>query len=563
MYIFTGVTKIGKMKKTVKILSLAVLCGCMPCTVKAQEAGAFDVTVPAPGSRNTDCIMINRVAGDRSSVTLYMSAYNRPHYWVRLLPDVHLRGCVTGRKYKLLRSEGFELGKEVYMPDEGYVDFRLVFEPLDEADTRFDFIEGEEDGKDWQLLGIELNPVRSGKIHTRLEGTVEGGPEGQLLMLHPKELGNVRNSYAYALVPVRNGKFTYDLYTDGPKAWAVCLWNEYFIKGSWHSVTFFNEEGTVKFGFSEDRAGVEESDTKENNRMIGLKAKIEELFDPEWHTLAQLSDSLHKADALFSVQYKDVLTRLEALPEDATETRHRMYVEMDSLRECGACYSKEGKALEKKWEDMWFRRNRYEMEQLSKERSLYGLVRIWDELKNQKENSERWNLFKEFYRKDYAGFCPGNFYHGLINMQIAAGELRPGMPYMDYVVEEKNGMQTKVSELIKGKVAWIDLWASWCGPCRTHSKQMIPVYEHYKDKDFVVVAIAREQNEEDMEKAREKDGYPWKSYVDVKDKLGIWNKHGIPNAAGKTLLIDRDGTILSVDGSFDSELRILKEKLGD
>lgn len=66
-----------------------------------------------------------------------------------------------------------------------------------------------------------------------------------------------------------------------------------------------------------------------------------------------------------------------------------------------------------------------------------------------------------------------------------------------------------------------------------------------------------------MEKAREKDGYPWKSYVDVKDKLGIWNKHGIPNAAGKTLLIDRDGTILSVDGSFDSELRILKEKLGD
>lgn len=551
------------MEKTVKILLLVVLVSCMSYTAKAQEADAFDVAVSRPESRNTDCIMIHRVVGDRSSVALYMSAYNQPHYWIKLLPDIHLRGCVTGRKYKLLRSEGFELGKEVYMPDEGYVDFRLVFEPLDEADTRFDFIEGEENGKGWQMLGIELKPVRSGKIHTRLEGTVDGGPYGQLLMLHPKELDIVRDSYAYTLVPVRNGKFTYDLYTEEPKAWVMYLWNEYNIEGAWRPVTFFNEEGTVKFCFSEKHAGVEESDTKENNRMIDFKAKVEEVFEPEWHALAQLSDSLRNADGLYSARYKGVLERLGALPEDADDTRHRMFVEMDSLRACGACYSKEGKDLYKKKEDLWVRRSRYEVEQLGKERSLYGLVRIWDELKNQKENTERWNLFKEFYRKDYAGFWPGHIYHELIHMLIAAGELRPGMPYMDYVVEEKNGVQTKVSELIKGKVAWIDLWASWCGSCRMHSKQMIPVYEHYKDKNFVVVAIAREQNEEAMEKAREKDGYPWKSYVDVKDRLGIWNRHGVPNAAGKTFLIDRDGTILSAGGSFDSELRILKEKLGD
>lgn len=551
------------MKKTVKILSLAVLCGCMPYVAKGQEAGGFDVTVSAPESRNTDCIMINRVAGDHSSVTLYMSAYNLPHYWIKLLPDMHLRGCVTGRRYKLLRSEGFELGKEVYMPDEGYVDFRLVFEPLDEADTRFDFFEGEEDGKDWQLLGIDLKPVRSGKIHTRLEGTVEGGPEGQLLMLHPQDLGVVRDSYAYALVPVRNGKFTYDLYTDETKAWEMYLWNEYYIKSAWYAVTFFNEEGKVKFNYSEEHAGVEESDTKENIRMCDFKEEVKTLFDSELNPLNLLLDSLQEADALFSNRYKDVLERLEALPEDANEARLKIYVEMDSLRECGACYSEEGKYWDKRWKDVQLRRSRYEVEQLGKNRSLYGLFRIWNELKFKKENSEQWNLFKELYRKHYADFKPDNMYHELIHMLIAAGDLRPGMPYMDYVVEEKDGVQTKVSELIKGKVAWIDLWASWCGPCRTHSKQMIPVYEHYKDKDFVVVAIAREQNQEDMEKAREKDGYPWKSYVDVKDKLGIWNKHGVPNAAGKTLLIDRDGTILSVGGSFDSELRILKEKLGD
>ena len=551
------------MKKIVKILLFVVLGNCMSYMVRAQEAATFDVVVSAPESRNTDCIMINRVAGDCSSVTLYMSAYNHPHYWVKFLPGIHLRGCVTGRKYKLLRSEGFELGKEVYMPDEGYVDFRLVFEPLDEADTRFDLIEGEEEGKDWQMLGIGLKPVRSGKIHTRLEGTVEGGPEGQLLMLHPQDLGIVRDSYAYTLVPVRNGKFTYDLYTDEPTVWEMYLWNEFYIENAWRSVTFFNEEGKVKFGFSEERAGVEESDTQENIRMHDFEEEVKKLFDSEWNTLAQLSDSLREADVLFSSRYKDALECLEALPEEEAETRHRIYVEMDSLRVCGACYSEEGKALDERWKDMQLRRSRYEVEQLGKERSFYGLFRIWNELKNKEENSEQWNLFKELYRNAYADFMPGNFYHELIHMLIVAGDLRPGLPYMDYVVEEKDGVQTNVSELIKGKVAWIDLWASWCGPCRTHSKQMIPVYEHYKDKDFVVVAIAREQNEENMEKAREKDGYPWKSYVDVEDRLGIWYKHGVPNAAGKTFLIDRDGTILSVGASFNSELQLLKEKLGD
>ena len=89
-----------------------------------------------------------------------------------------------------------------------------------------------------------------------------------------------------------------------------------------------------------------------------------------------------------------------------------------------------------------------------------------------------------------------------------------------------------LSSLAKGKVTLLDLWVSWCGPCRVNSKQIIPLYEAYKDKGFTVVGVAREENNtEDMEKAIAKDGYPWINLVELNDKNQIWTKYRISNAA--------------------------------
>ena len=80
---------------------------------------------------------------------------------------------------------------------------------------------------------------------------------------------------------------------------------------------------------------------------------------------------------------------------------------------------------------------------------------------------------------------------------------------------------------------------------------MIPVYEKYKDKGFTVVAIAREQKADAMQKAMERDGYPWPSLLELNDENGVWRKNGAGNAGGAMYLIDRDGTILST--STDAE----------
>ena len=120
----------------------------------------------------------------------------------------------------------------------------------------------------------------------------------------------------------------------------------------------------------------------------------------------------------------------------------------------------------------------------------------------------------------------------------------------------------KVSSLYKGKVAIIDLWASWCGPCRQHSRDLIPLYEKYKDKGFTVAGIAREDEVSHMTNAAKKDGYPWQNLVDLKDELNVWQKNGLSFAGGGMYLIDRDGTILSTSTEVDELEPLIRKALG-
>ena len=108
---------------------------------------------------------------------------------------------------------------------------------------------------------------------------------------------------------------------------------------------------------------------------------------------------------------------------------------------------------------------------------------------------------------------------------IASMNVKVGGSYIDFTAPDLEGNMVKLSDQIKGKVALIDLWASWCGPCRRLSSSMIPVYETFKDKGFTVVGIARENNNTDaMKKAIEQDKYPWLNLVELNDKGNIWEE---------------------------------------
>ncbi|MCC8118091.1 MAG: TlpA family protein disulfide reductase [Bacteroidales bacterium] len=136
---------------------------------------------------------------------------------------------------------------------------------------------------------------------------------------------------------------------------------------------------------------------------------------------------------------------------------------------------------------------------------------------------------------------------------------KEGTKLPNFSVVDLDGIEHYFYDLIKGKYIFLDLWASWCGPCRRHSVAMIPVYEKFKDQGFQVIAVAREsENTKAMEKAMEQDGYPWASYVDLNDAHRVWAEFGVDSQGGFLWLLDSKGEILLVNPTAD-EVEIFLE----
>ncbi len=62
----------------------------------------------------------------------------------------------------------------------------------------------------------------------------------------------------------------------------------------------------------------------------------------------------------------------------------------------------------------------------------------------------------------------------------------PQFPDLEFVGSE--GGSVRLSEL-KGNVVLLNVWATWCGPCKQELPIVQKMYDTYSDRNFVVVAV--------------------------------------------------------------------------
>ena len=123
--------------------------------------------------------------------------------------------------------------------------------------------------------------------------------------------------------------------------------------------------------------------------------------------------------------------------------------------------------------------------------------------------------------------------------RTAVGEIAP-----DFTLNDTAGKPVALSSF-KGKVIFLDFWASWCGPCRRENPNIVAAYAKFHSAKFDILGVSLDTKKGKWEDAIAKDNLTWNHVSDLK---------GWGNAAGKTygirsipanLLLDKDGKILA------------------
>jgi cytochrome c biogenesis protein CcmG/thiol:disulfide interchange protein DsbE len=65
---------------------------------------------------------------------------------------------------------------------------------------------------------------------------------------------------------------------------------------------------------------------------------------------------------------------------------------------------------------------------------------------------------------------------------------RPGFLAPDFSLQTTDGETIKLSEL-RGHPVLINVWASWCGPCRSEMPAMERVYQEYRDQGVEILGV--------------------------------------------------------------------------
>ncbi|MFW0737530.1 TlpA family protein disulfide reductase [Flavobacterium sp. T12S277] len=195
---------------------------------------------------------------------------------------------------------------------------------------------------------------------------------------------------------------------------------------------------------------------------------------------------------------------------------------------------------------------KFQTEAFAKEATEFASL-LEVKLKTDLESLEKGNFDPEFKTAVKKKF--DSFHNNALSDYESASKANKmnGKASPDFDYENHKGGKTKLSDL-KGKYVYIDLWATWCAPCRAEIPYLQKIEEKYHGKNIEFVSVS-------IDKA--KDNEKWKKFVTDKKLGGVqlfadkdWESEfvtsygvtGIP----RFIIVDPKGNVLSSDAERPS-----------
>lgn len=169
---------------------------------------------------------------------------------------------------------------------------------------------------------------------------------------------------------------------------------------------------------------------------------------------------------------------------------------------------------------------------------------------------ERYNFMFKSIMDSQLGQLKGKYLVQELLSESRIAELE-GNQSPTFTYENHKGGTTSLSEF-KGKYVYIDVWATWCGPCRKEIPNLKAIEEQYHDKNIVFVSISVD---------KQKDLAKWKSVVEKEGLEGVqliadkdWKSDFITSyyvqSIPRFILISPEGKVLDADAPRPSEAEL-------
>lgn len=121
----------------------------------------------------------------------------------------------------------------------------------------------------------------------------------------------------------------------------------------------------------------------------------------------------------------------------------------------------------------------------------------------------------------------------------------------DAEFEMIDGSKSKVADR-KGKVVLINLWATWCGPCRGEMPHLVELQNTYGDSGFTVLGLdigaydGKPEKVEDIQRFAASMKLNYELARIPGELVGKFNRVSNFNAVPQSFLIDREGRLRGV-----------------
>jgi peroxiredoxin len=111
----------------------------------------------------------------------------------------------------------------------------------------------------------------------------------------------------------------------------------------------------------------------------------------------------------------------------------------------------------------------------------------------------------------------------------------------DFSLRDLNGKKVGIKQF-KGKIIFLNFWATWCGPCKEEMPTLEVLHQQFKEKNFILLTISVDyEGIKPVQEFINKHQYTFPILLDPKcETLDLFEVKGIPT----TFLIDKKGKMI-------------------